>query len=333
MGGIADSVLNRDSTIESKTMNSGSVLVTGANGLIGFEVVKRLAADGKSVVALDRVIDEVATVAANAFAIEIGDVHKLHEIAAKFDVGAIVHCGGVSGPMLSRDNPAHIFRVNVGGTVDMAELARQVASRRGSCRLVFCSSLTVYGDQPNDDITEDYPLLARGCYPASKIAGEAVVRAYAEEHGVDAIVLRIAGVYGPRRKTQCILRAMIVDALEKRPSRFAFGKGFPRQFVHVDDVVSGICLALNAKAAKARVYNLSAGVNPTLDEAAAIIRAFLPEADIELQPGPDPEDVTLGLLSIEAARRDLNYSPSVALRQGVEHLIESIKQERRASAA
>ena len=77
------------------------------------------------------------------------------------------------------------------------------------------------------------------------------------------------------------------------------------------------------------MYNLSGGVNPKLDEAAAIVRELLPDADIELQPGPDPEDVTLGLLSIEAAHRDLNYLPSVVFRQGVERLVESIKQESR----
>jgi UDP-glucuronate 4-epimerase len=314
---------------QENAMNSGSVLVTGANGLIGFDVVKRLAVAGRSVVAMDRYINEAATVTPNAFAVEIGDVHRLHEIASNFQIDAIVHCGGVSGPMLGRNNPANLFRVNVGGAVDVSELARQITSRRGSCRLVFCSSLTVYGNQPDDGITEDYPLLATGCYASSKIAGEAVVRSYANEHGVDAIVLRIAGVYGPRRKTHCILRAMIEDALDRRSSRYAFGKGFPRQFVHVDDVVRGIVLAVEAEAPEGRVYNLSGGVNPTIDEAAAIVREFLSDADIELQPGPDPEDVTLGLLSIEAAKRDLNYSPSVDLRDGIERLIESIKREAR----
>jgi UDP-glucuronate 4-epimerase len=197
---------------------------------------------------------------------------------------------------------------------------------------VFCSSLTVYGNQPADGITEDYPLLAQGCYAASKVAGEAVVRSYAEEHDVDAIVMRIAGVYGPRRKTQCILRAMIEDGLNHRPTRLGFGKGFPRQFVHVDDVVQGILLAVDANAPAARVYNLSGGVNPNIDEAAELVREFVPSADIELQPGPDPEDVTLGLLSIEAAKRELRYAPSVSLRDGIARLVTSIKSEVRTGA-
>ena len=203
------------------------VLVTGANGLIGFDVVKRLRALGRNVVAVDRSIAEVATLTEHAFDLEIGDAHRLHELAWRFDVDAIVHCGAVSGPMLGRENPAMVFRVNVGGTVDAAEVARQIAARRGSCRLILCSSLTVYGNQPHDGIAENAPLLTRTVYASSKVAAEAVALSYAEEHGVDSIVLRIAGVYGPRRRTSCVLRLMIEDALAGHPTRLGYGKGFP----------------------------------------------------------------------------------------------------------
>ena len=302
-----------------------SILVTGANGLIGFDLVRRLTSAGRRVVAVDRSIAEVRAATDEAFELEIGDAHRLHEIAARFDIDAIAHCGGVSGPMLGRDNPAMLFRVNVGGTVDVAEVARQVAARRGSCRLVFCSSLTVYGDQPQDGIDEDHPLLTRTCYASSKVAAEKIVLSYAQEHRVDGIVLRIAGVYGPRRRTSCVLRLMIEDALSGRATRLPYGQGFPRQWVHVDDVVGGIVGALDAADPKRRVYNISGGVNPTIDEAADLIRRLIPGADIDLQAGPDPEDITLGLLSIEAARADLGYVPQVSLRAGIERLITTCR--------
>lgn len=305
-----------------------SVLVTGANGLLGYGLVERLLAEGRQVVAVDRSIDEVRNIAANAFLLEIGDVHRLHEVAARFNIDAIVHCGGISGPMLGRDNPAMLFRVNIGGTVDVAEIARQIAARGRACRLVFCSSLTVYGNQPADGITEDTPLLARQCYASSKVAGEAVVLSYAEEHGVDAIVLRIAGVYGPRRKTSCILRRMVEDALDGRPTSLPYGKGFPRQWVHADDVVEGLVRALDADKPAQRVFNISAGVNPLIDEATAIIAEMLPQARIDLAPGADPEDVTLGLLSIAAAERQLGFKPKVGLRAGIAGLIDAIRNER-----
>ena len=302
-----------------------SILVTGANGLIGFDLVRRLKSEGRRVVAVDRSISEVRAVTDEAVELEIGDAHRLHEIAARFNIDAIAHCGGVSGPMLGRDNPALLFRVNVGGTLDVAEVARQIVERGGSCRLVFCSSLTVYGDQPQDGIDEDHPLLTRSCYASSKVAAEKIVLSYAQEHRVDGIVLRIAGVYGPRRRTSCLLRLMVENALSDCPTRLPYGQGFPRQWVHVDDVVAGIVGALDAGGAKHRVYNISGGVNPTIDEAADLIRELIPSADIELQAGPDPEDVTLGLLSIDAARADLGYAPQVSLRAGIERLIATYR--------
>lgn len=306
---------------------SKSVLVTGANGLLGFDVVRRLVAEERQVIAADRSVSEVRQLTPNSFELEIGDVHKLHEIADRFKIDAIVHCGGVSGPMLGRDNPALMFNVNVGGTIDVTELARQITARGEKCRLLFCSSLTVYGNQPADNITEEYPLLTRQCYASSKVAGEAVVLSYAEEHKVDAIVLRIAGVYGPRRRTSCVLRLMISNALLGRPTHLPYGKGFPRQWVHVDDIVSGLILALDASKLSTRIFNLSGGVNPTIDEAATIIREIIPDSNIELELGADPEDITLGQLSIDAARADLGYVPAVSLRDGITRLVKSIKEE------
>jgi nucleoside-diphosphate-sugar epimerase len=220
-----------------------------------------------------------------------------------------------------------LFNVNIGGTIDVAEVARQRTVLGHPCRLLFSSSLTVYGDQPQDGITESNPLLTRQCYASSKVAGEAIVLSYAQEHNVDAIVLRIAGVYGPRRKTSCVLRLMIKNAVQGQPTHLPYGDRFPRQWVHVDDVVSGMLLALDVSSPSTRVFNLSAGENPTIDMAAAIIREAIPSADITLEPGPDPEDITLGLLSIDAARRVLGYAPAVSLKDGIHRLIHSIKND------
>lgn len=302
-----------------------SVLVTGASGLIGFDLVYRLQAEGHKVVAVDRSVAELQSVTETAFELEIGDVHKLHELAARFEFDAIVHCGGVSGPMLGRDNPAMVFDVNVGGTVDVAEVARQLATRRGSCRLVFCSSLMVYGHQPQDGIDEAHRLLTRNCYASSKVAAEAVVLAYAQEHNVDGAILRIASVYGPRRRTNCTLRDMIEDALAGRETHLPFAEGARRQWVHVDDVVTGIIGALNAPDLKQRVYNISAGTKPSVGEAASLVREFIPNADIKFSGEADVGYTSIGILNIDAAREDLGYMPAVSLRTGIKRLIDVVR--------
>lgn len=299
-------------------MNAGSeggaVLVTGAGGLIGHHVVESLRLAGRKVVAADRMTTDLDAPAAT---LEIGDIHGLYRAVDAHDVASIVHCGGISGPMLGRDNPARLIGLNVSGTLDIAEVARYLVRRNGACRVVFCSSLSVYGDQPDDGITEDAPTLTRGVYGASKIAAEAILRAYAAEHGVESASLRITWVYGPRRTTDCVIRTMIDDALAGRPTRLPYGRDFRRQFVHVLDVVQAIRLALDAPRLDHLVYNVSGGVKPTLGDVADIVRSCLPEADITLADGPDPVDNTLGRVDISRIGDELGFRPSVGLREGI----------------
>lgn len=222
-------------------MAQAAVVVTGAAGLIGFAVSARLARAGRATVGTDCIAPREEGGFRSVEA-ALTDVHKLHEICAG-DVAAIVHCGAVSGPMLGRDNPRAVVESNVAGTANLLEIARQ----RGA-RLVFCSSTSAYGNTPPglDPVPETAPLAAADIYGATKAAGDILARAYAAQTGLDAIVLRFSWVYGPRRRTPCVLRAMIRDAQAGRPTRLPYGRGFTRQYVHVDDAVSAVIAALDA---------------------------------------------------------------------------------------
>ncbi|HCO43074.1 MAG TPA: NAD-dependent dehydratase, partial [Gammaproteobacteria bacterium] len=118
------------------------IMVTGAAGLIGRAVCRHLAARGTPILAVDRIAGR-----ADPCAIEICDVtdiHRLHALAQRFEIGGIIHCGAFSGPMVERDNPHAIAQVNIGGTANVLELARIHKVRR----FVFCSSASAYGATP-----------------------------------------------------------------------------------------------------------------------------------------------------------------------------------------
>lgn len=155
---------------------------------------------------------------------ELTDIHKLHAICSG-DVAAIVHCGAVSGSMLGRDNPRAVIETNIAGTANLLEIARQ----RGA-RLVFCSSTSAYGDTAIglDPVPEDAALAAADIYGATKASGDILTRAYAARTGLDAVVLRFSWVYGPRRRTSCVVREMIKDAQAGRATALAYGRGFTR---------------------------------------------------------------------------------------------------------
>jgi nucleoside-diphosphate-sugar epimerase len=112
---------------------------------------------------------------------------------------------------------------------------------------------------------------------------------------------------------------MIEDALLGRATRLPYGKGFPRQFIHVDDVVGAVLAALSISRVSglATAINLTGGTRRNLDEVAGIVRTILPRADIELDAGDDPDDDFVGPLDLSAANQHLGWRPTISLDAGV----------------
>jgi nucleoside-diphosphate-sugar epimerase len=284
-----------------------TILLTGAAGLIGRVLHKRLAERGDTVIAVDRLEGP------GIVACDLTEVHRLHELGN--GAATVLHCGAISGPMVARDNPHLIVQSNIVGTANILELARVRQMRR----VVFLSSVSAYGNTPAgiDPVPENVVLSPTSVYGASKVAGEALVNAYRLQHGVDGISLRPAWVYGPGRTTACAIRTMIEDAQAARRTHFPFGRDFYRQYVHVDDVVDAILLALDAREFGQRAYTVTGDSFLTLGEVAATVRKVLPEADIMMEPGRDPVDDVQARFDISAAAADLGYRPRIALEDGI----------------
>ena len=294
-------------------MASGAIVVTGSAGLIGFGVASRLAREGRAVIGTDRIQPREDGGFPSTDA-ELTDVHKLHAICDG-DVAAVVHCGAVSGPMLGRDNPRAVIETNVAGTANLLEIARQ----RG-VRLVFCSSTSAYGNTPTglDLVPEDAPLAADDVYGATKASGDILTRAYVTQTGLDACVLRFSWVYGPRRRTTCVVREMIQDAQAGRATTLPYGSGFTRQYVYIDDVVSAVIAALDAgEFGPQRAFNITGGQRLEFGEIVEAVRDVVPGAQITLGEGADPQDQSHGRLDISAAARVLDWQPQIAFADGV----------------
>jgi nucleoside-diphosphate-sugar epimerase len=286
-----------------------AVLVTGASGLIGAAVRRALEARGETVVAIDRIPGPDGGVRI----VDLGETHRLHEFAE--GVTAIVHCGAISGPMVAPDNPHLVVQSNIVGTANILEVARIKEIRR----VVFCSSVTAFGNTPKglDPVPEDVVMAPTNVYAASKVAGEQLVNAYSLKHDVDGVSLRIGWVYGPGRTTDCAIRTMITDAQAGRHTRFPFGRDFYRQYMHIEDATDAVLRALDAKGLKRRTFTVTGGSYATLGEIAATVKKVLPSADIELAPGADPLDDVQGRFDTSAAERELGFKPKIELQAGI----------------
>jgi nucleoside-diphosphate-sugar epimerase len=276
-------------------MKEGAVLVTGVGGLIGAAVLRQLVADGIAVVAADRTRPpdlDLEGMAVPFLAHDLPDPQRWHDAILRFGVRRIVHAGGVSGPMLLRDNPSRVCEINLSGLAGLLEAAR--IHRLG--RIVWFSSIVAYGSRPDlAPVDEDTPLRPDTVYGATKAAGEVLIQAYHAEHGVDAAALRVASCYGAGRTTSCMIRTLIEDGLVGRVSRIHPAMGRTRQHVFIDDVVGAVRGALDAPALRQRVYNIGPGCAQDLQDIVEQIRTAVPAAEAVLDPqGPGLEHVRPG---------------------------------------
>ena len=296
------------------------VLVTGAAGLVGRAVLRRLTALKRSVVAVDRIAVQIGDT--SIVAADLTDDHRLHALVQRQPLAGVIHCGAISGPMLGKDNPFSIVETNIVGTANLLEIARLHAIPR----FVFCSSCSVYGSPGAVPIGDDAPLRPTSVYGASKVAAEQLVAAYSAEHGLDGVSLRLSWIYGPERSTDCLLRDMVKAAIAGRPFSRRWGKGFPRQYIHADDAGAALVAALGTPSLPRREYAITGDRVDTLDDIAELVRSVLPKSVVVLGDGPDPLDDLQGRIDISAAKRDLGFVPIVGLREGIQDLAESLSK-------
>lgn len=303
-------------------MTERRVLITGAGGLVGHAVHQQLESNGIAVLPIDRIARTADGI--EVVECDITDIHRLHAFAHQYGVTEIVHCGGFSGPMIACDNPYSIVQVNIVGTANLLEVARIRRLRR----VVFCSSTSAYGNTPEGPVPEDVPLKPTSVYGASKAASEQLVAAYARQHGVDGVSLRLSWVYGPRRTTDCFIRNSIEDALAGRPTALPWGRDFHRQYIHVDDAASALVCALDTSRLPRPAYNVTGGTYLSLGEVADILKRVLPTADIHLGSGPDPIDDVQQQFDITAAHQELGYNAAHELEDGIRSYVTWLKARR-----
>src|ERR1700730_8855488 len=154
--------------------------------------------------------------------------------------------------------PRSAFDVNIRGTFNVIE----ACVRQGVKRLVHSSSASVYGDAVEEPMTEDHPFNNKNFYGATKIAGEAMLRAFHHRYGLDYVGLRYMNVYGPRQDYRGGYIAVIMkmlDAIDRGGGPTVLGDGSEAfDFVAVEDCAQANLCAMKA-AATDRFYNVGTG--------------------------------------------------------------------------
>ncbi len=247
-------------------------------------------------------------------------------------VDYVLHQAAVTSVPRSTRNPVGAHQANVTGTLNIL-LAAQEANVR---RVVFAGSTAAYGDAaelPNHEALLPRPLSA---YAASKVAGEAYCQAFWRTHGLETVVLRYFNIFGPRQNLEsqygAVVPLFIAAALRGDPPVIFGDGGQTRDFTFVTNVVEANLLACHAPADQAAggVFNIGCGSATSIRELWQRI-AGLVGAEVEpLHDAPRAGDVRHSLASIDRAREQLGYRPSVNLEEGLQRTIAYYRNSLRA---
>ncbi|MFB2552338.1 NAD-dependent epimerase/dehydratase family protein [Ensifer soli] len=301
-----------------------AVFLTGAAGYIGSRVLAALAARGDRVIATD--VARPRTDLPDGVAFYTADVRDLVRHApAVARCGSIVHCGGISGPMLLADNPAELIDINMRGTTQLLSLA----AAHGMRRVVTLSSVSAYGDTPEgmETVDESAPLRASTVYGTSKAASDLVVETYHRLFKLSAVALRIGWVYGPGRVTDAIIQP-IVRSAQGEAYAMASGASHRLQFVHIDDVVAAVLAAHDAPSLGQAAYNINGRDTVRVGRIFDLVAGQVPGVTATVGPGPMEGVETHGVMSIAAAARDLGWTPAIAFEEGLRTYVDWLRHNR-----
>lgn len=218
--------------------------------------------------------------------------------------------------------PRAAFDVNVRGTFNVLEAC--VANRVS--RLVYSSSASVYGDAVEEPMTEDHPFLNKNFYGATKIAGEAMARAFHHRYGLPFVGLRYMNVYGPRADYRGAYIAVIMkmlDAIDRGEGPTILGDGSEAfDFVAVQDCGSANVCAMKSDAVD-RFYNVGTGRRTSLKELAEmLLRLTGSKQTIRYAPRSQATLVRNRIGSPKRAMEEIGFSARVGLEEGLIALID-----------
>jgi UDP-glucose 4-epimerase len=216
--------------------------------------------------------------------------------------------------------PAAAFETNIRGTYNVLEACRD----NNIERLVYSSSASVYGDAVEIPMTEEHPFNNRTFYGATKIAGEAMARAFYSRYGVNYIGLRYMNVYGPRQDykgTYIAVIMRILDNLDAGKSPVVYGDGSQSyDFIYVEDAAAANVQGLKAQTVD-KFYNIGTGTKTSIRELTEItLKIYKSDLPIEYKP-EGTTFVTNRIGSTEKAEKELGFKAKVQLEDGLRKLI------------
>ena len=303
------------------------VLVTGGAGFIGSNLVRALLDRGDDV----RVLDNFSTGSRRNLQVlehdvevvegELRSYERVHNAVRGTEI--VFHLGALGSVPRSVQDPLTSSAVNIEGTLNVQLAARDEGVRR----VIFASSSSIYGNQPELPLRETMAPDPISPYGVAKLAAERYCVSFSRVyHSFETVVLRYFNVFGPMQDPTSQYAAVVprfITAVAAGEPVTIFDDGDQsRDFTYVDNVVAANLLAADAEGASGRIFNISAGAPTTVNELADTIARLLGKPVERTYLPPRPGDLRNSWADVTEARELLGYEPQVGLEEGLRRTAE-----------
>lgn len=308
------------------------ILCTGATGFIGQNLVPRLLSKGATVITIDPM--EIETSFSSELMVYKGRIED-HSLVAKiatenhFDY--VIHLAATATILDAFENPHETFVTNIQGTWNLLESFRRLQPNIKG--FIHISTDKVYGEGKVRPYEEEDAIEARHIYDISKAGGDFIARGYFYNYGLPVLVARFCNVYGPNDLNWSrLIPGTIRHLYENTPPTVnmfldANNKRIPfrRDFIHVDDIVQGLELMLQAAERKkhiGEVFNFGTGQCHAVNDIVTLISDLYgkkTEPDINIVP---TGEIFSQCMSYEKAKRLLGFIPQISLEVGLHETVE-----------
>lgn len=304
-------------------------LITGGAGFIGSHIAEALLTLGADVTAFDNLsgsekanldfyFDDPSKYPGKLEFVQGTILDKDAMAAVTQDRRFVFHQAAIPSVPRSIEEPVAFHDNNVTGTLNVLEAARAL----GVERLTFAASSSAYGDSPTMPKYETMQTLPKSPYAANKLAGESMMRAYANSYDLDAASLRYFNIFGPRQNANSVYSGVIAifcTRLIQGQQVTVNGEDFSRDFTFVSNAVHANLLAMKRKKPiNGEVINVACGVKITIEQLALTIAKLLGRDDLKPIMAPARAgDVKESLAGLEVAKKILGYEPIVDFDSGL----------------
>ena len=311
-----------------------TVMITGGCGFIGSHLVDMLAEKGydMEIIGLKCDLQNIKQ-HANRVKFRRVDIQDRKAVlgAISKDTEAILHLAALINVDESIDTPEPFWNVNVLGTFNMIEAARQ----KNIKKLVFMGTCEVYGNVPMGKADENHTTNPLSPYAASEFAAERYLQSYATTYGdkLNVVMLRGFNQYGPRQNSGArgaVIARFINSALDGKKMKINGTGEQTRDYVYVKDTVKGIVAALEKSVKSGEIINLASGEDVSIKSIAEKIAriAGKPASEaIEFGPGR-PGELMRSIGSSEKAKKLLGWAPMVSIDDGLQKTYDWYRENR-----